>query len=186
MNNTQNKKASSVPSNEYKLKLYSISLFPGNLNQVKLSLKNMDEFYRRFPHLPEQIFEKLDDESVLSSRVVARSWKKFINDRDYPWIRIQNMVADLRKNCIDDGMTPKSFATPFQLTCGNGQVYKAKLIMRNHTKLGIELNTQNWFGFTAFHWACVNGHSNVVEMLMKNSAESVSYTHLTLPTNREV
>ena len=63
------------------------------------------------------------------------------------------------------------FANPFQLTCGNGQVNKAKVIMRNSTRLGIDLNSKNRCGWTAFHLACWNGHSNVVEMLMKNSAE---------------
>ena len=57
----------------------------------------MEEAFLRFPHLPEQIFEQLDDGSLLSSREVARSWSDFVDYKNYPWTRIQNMVADLKK-----------------------------------------------------------------------------------------
>ena len=63
----------------------------------------MDAVLARFLHLAEQIFEKLDDGSLLRSRVVARTWKGFIDYKDYPWIRIQIMVTDLKKDCIGDG-----------------------------------------------------------------------------------
>ena len=131
----------------------------------------MDKFFLRFLHLAEQIFEKLDDRSLLRSRVVARSWKGFIDYKDYPLIRIQNMVADLRKNCKDDWETaPRlSFANPFHLTCGKGQVKLAKVLMIHSARLGISMNAKNRVGFTAFHFACIHGHYNVVKMLLKNS-----------------
>ena len=93
----------------------------------------MDEVFARFLHLGEQIYEKLDNGSLLSSRVVARSWLDFVDYKDYPWTRIQNMVADLKKNCKDDRSLHHnlSFANSFQLTCGKGQVNQAKIIMIN-------------------------------------------------------
>ena len=69
----------------------------------------MDEVFARFLHLGEQIYEELDDGSLLRSRVVARSWLDFVDYKDYPWTRIQNMVADLRKNCIDDAQCTGSY-----------------------------------------------------------------------------
>ena len=77
----------------------------------------MEEAFLRFPHLPEQIFELLNDGSLLSSREVARSWKGFVDYKDYPWTRIQNMVADLRTNCKDDATIHPSlsFTNPFHL-----------------------------------------------------------------------
>ena len=39
----------------------------------------MDEVFLRFLHLAEQVFEPLDDGSLMSSRLVARSWKNFIH-----------------------------------------------------------------------------------------------------------
>ena len=92
----------------------------------------MDEVFLRFLHLAEQVFEPLDDESLLRSRLVARSWKNFIDYKDYPWTRIQKIVADLRNKCIDDGSLDDnlSFANPFQLTCGKGEVNLAKVIFK--------------------------------------------------------
>ena len=148
--------------------------FSKNQTQEKpsRSLELMDEVFLRFLHLAEQIFENLDDASLLRSRVVARTWKGFIDYKDYPLTRIQKMVADLRENCKDDGSLPwLSFKTPLQLACGKGQVNLAKAIMTNSARLGIELNAKNWVGRTAFHLACYNGHSNVAEMLMKNSVQ---------------
>ena len=129
------------------------------------SLELMDEVFMRFLHLAEQIFENLDDASLLRSRVVARTWKGFIDYKDYPWTRIQNIVADLKKDCVDDRSLAwnLTFANPFQLACGKGQVHLAKVIMINSARLGIELNAKNSYGLTAFHWACINGHSDVVE-----------------------
>ena len=48
----------------------------------------MDAEILRFPHLFEQIFEILDDECLTKSRVVSRSWKKVIDENNFPWIRI--------------------------------------------------------------------------------------------------
>ena len=42
-------------------------------NLSNISINRMDEAFLRFPHFPEQIFEQLDDGSILSSRLVARS-----------------------------------------------------------------------------------------------------------------
>ena len=109
----------------------------------------------RFLHLGEQIYEKLDNGSLLGSRIVARSWNDFVDYKDYPWTRIQKIVADLKKNCKDDVIFVwLSFATPFQLTCGKGQVNLAKVVMTNSARIGIDLNSKNRLGYTAFHLAC--------------------------------
>ena len=52
----------------------------------------------KFPHLQEQIFQKLNDESLFKSREVGRSWKYLINERNYPWLRVVNIPAILQKN----------------------------------------------------------------------------------------
>ena len=46
------------------------------------SINRMEEAFLRFPHLPEQIFEKLDNKSLTNSRVVGISWCNFIDDRE--------------------------------------------------------------------------------------------------------
>ena len=53
----------------------------------------MEEAFLRFPHLPEQIMEELDYESLTNSRLVAKSWNQFIVERKHRWI------ANLKKKC---------------------------------------------------------------------------------------
>ena len=47
----------------------------------------MEEILRRFPHIGEQIFEELDNKSLAKCRQADRSWKTFIDDQKFPWIR---------------------------------------------------------------------------------------------------
>ena len=54
----------------------------------------------KFPHLSEQIFQKLklNYQSLLKSREVARSWKYLINERTYLWIHVVNIPTVLKDN----------------------------------------------------------------------------------------
>ena len=56
----------------------------------------MDNLMLRFPHLFEQTFQKLNNESLFKSREVARSWKYFINGRNYPWLCAVNIPTILQ------------------------------------------------------------------------------------------
>ena len=60
----------------------------------------MEEAFLRFSHLPEQIFKKIDNVSLSNSRMVMISWKTFIDERQYPWIRFNNFIdgAERREN----------------------------------------------------------------------------------------
>jgi hypothetical protein len=55
----------------------------------------MDNLMLKFPHLQEQIFQKLNDESLFKSREVGRSWNYLINERNYPWLRVVNIPTIL-------------------------------------------------------------------------------------------
>ena len=57
----------------------------------------MEEAFLRFQHLPEQMLEQLDDQSLSNCRVVAISWREFIDDREYPWKRIEKTIADMNE-----------------------------------------------------------------------------------------
>ena len=63
-------------------------------------LSGMEESFLRFDHLPEQIFEMLDNKSLVNSRVVRGSWCNFIDARDYPWKRFQEVINDLSEEWV--------------------------------------------------------------------------------------
>ena len=124
----------------------------------------MEESFLRFDHLPEQIFKKLDDKSLVNSRVVRGSWCNFIDARDYPWKRFQEVINDLTEKC-------EYGRNAFHLSCKNGQAGIAEKIMKNSAKINIDLNAKDNYGWTGFHFACSYAQSKIAAMLMKNSAE---------------
>ena len=128
------------------------------------SFSGMDEAFLRFPHIPEQIFEQLDFKSLMNSRVVARSWKQFIDAREQQWYPFKNEIAEMKGQCWDG-------ETPFHEACQNGPAGIADIIIKNSAKLNIDLNAKNNSGWTAFHYACYFGQSKIAEMIMKNSVK---------------
>ena len=57
----------------------------------------MEYLIERFPHIAEQIFEQLDNESLTKCREVNKVWKNFIDERNYSWIRIVKIPTVLTK-----------------------------------------------------------------------------------------
>ena len=53
-------------------------------------------FYPRFPHIPELIFEQLDDESLTDCREVSKSWQKCIDNKKFSWVHIVNIPTTLK------------------------------------------------------------------------------------------
>ena len=93
----------------------------------------MEEAFLRFPHLPEQIMEELDFKSLMNARVVAISWKQFIDAREHRWYPFKNEIAELKKQCWGG-------KTPFHLACRNSQAELAEFIIKNSLKLNIEFS----------------------------------------------
>ena len=48
----------------------------------------MEDLIIRFPFVAQEIYEKLDNKSLTKCREVSKLWKDFIDERNYPWIRI--------------------------------------------------------------------------------------------------
>ena len=80
---------SNLPRNSKKTRR-SIHEFNGN------SMK-MEELMLKFPHLPEMLFQKLDNKSLFKCREVARSWENIIGGKNYPWLRIVNIPTILKE-----------------------------------------------------------------------------------------
>ena len=114
----------------------------------------------KFPHFPEQILQKVDNESLFKVREVARSWKNIIDGRNYPWIRLVNIPMILTLG-----------NTYLHLSAAKGQieVFKAALSKEE------DKNVANEFGETFFHLVCRNGHLNIVELLLKTTNLEVDF-----------
>jgi len=153
----------------------------------------MRDLLLRFPHLAEKIFQQLDNKDLAKCREVESLWQKFIDERNYPWLRIVNIPTilqdentymhlaaqygqlDMFEMILDEeeNKNPKNRKgeTPFLAACCKGCMNIALLLLKKADELQIDLNAKSRYGETAFYLACDNDHSEVAEMLMKNSSD---------------
>ena len=152
----------------------------------------MKDLILRFPHLMEQILQKLDNKSLVKSREVAKIWQEFVDETKYPWVRIvkiptilkdlpciylhlaakhsqiymfeEILISEADKNLVDD-----EGYTPFLIACLYGQIRMAEVLMKKSVELKIDLCRKSKWGITAFHLACISGNSELAEMIMNNS-----------------
>ena len=151
----------------------------------------MNDLMIRFPHLMEQILQKLDNESLVKSKGVAKIWKEFINNTKYPWVRIVKIPTILQGGDtylhlaakhnqivvfeeILNGEAEKDIVndsgySPFLVACLFGSLSIAEFLMRKYEELKIDLSRLTNCHSSAFHLACIGGNSKLAEMIMKNS-----------------
>ena len=84
-------------------------------------------FLPRFSHIVEKIFNLLDIKSVKSFRKVAKPWQEYIDDKNFLWKKIANIIGGNKA---------------FQLACKNGHLKMVNMLMQNLSKFDIELNAK--------------------------------------------
>ena len=115
---------------------------------------NMRVVMLRFPHLAKEILQKLDNKGMAKSREVEQFWKQFIDERDYPWLRVVNIPSILT-----------SGNNYLHLAAGHGQIDVFEMLLYEDKNTDLK----NGFDETPFIIACSKGHMNIVAMLLKKS-----------------
>ena len=129
----------------------------------------MDETMQRFPHLIEQIIQKLDDKGLVKSREVSRRLQELVDTKEYPWLRIVKIPTRLKYSNI------------LHLAAEYGQFGMFECILESETKALIRI--ENPMGLTrviennkklvnenigsSFFVACYSGRVKIAEMLLK-------------------
>ena len=72
-------------------------------------------FYPRFSHISEQIFEKLDNQSLKNCREVSKSYQECIDNQNILWNKI---------------VKKESGNETFQLACKNGHSKMVEMLIR--------------------------------------------------------
>ena len=63
---------------------------------MDIPILNPLEFYPRFLHVAEQIFEQLDKKSLKNCREVAKSWQQCIDNKNLSWNQIIKIPTVLK------------------------------------------------------------------------------------------
>ena len=133
----------------------------------------MDVLILRFPHVAEKIFQQQDNKSLAKCREVKKLWQNFIDERNYPWLRIVNIPTilqdgntyihlaaqcgqtDMFEIILDkeenENAKNHSGKTPFFVACSKGHLQIALMLMRKTNELHIDLKAKDDLGWTPFH-----------------------------------
>ena len=146
-------------------------------------------FHQGFPHITEQIFEKMDNKSLKNCREVDKTFQKCIDNQNILWNKIakklggnktfqlacKNGHLKMAKMFIEK---PKEFKIDpmvknhyFYLASDNDNLEIVEMLMHKSTELNIDLNAEDKFGKTPLHITCQNGKIKIAEMLVQKSAE---------------
>ena len=111
----------------------------------------MDEAMKRFPHLTEQIIQKMDNKGLVKSREVSRTWQEFVDAKEYPWLRIVRIPTRLKRS-----------NTYLHLAAEYGQFGMFEWILEREAKVLQFGNCSS-----SFLVACLSGRLKFAEMLLK-------------------
>ena len=66
--------------------MFIFTLIP--ISESKQKQSSMEELLLRFGHLGEDIFDSLDDKTLIDCSKVGKTWNSFIKDMKIFWVRI--------------------------------------------------------------------------------------------------
>ena len=118
------------------------------------TLGEMGILIHRFPHLSEQIFQKLDPKGLFKCREVGKSWQEVIDEKNYPWLRIVNIPT-----ILNDGNMY------LHLAAETGQIEAFKIAYNEER----DKNITNEHGENSFHLACRKGRINILQLLLRKN-----------------
>merc|ERR1712156_1257066 len=95
---------------------------PTNFHNKTMEDNLMDKLFLRMEHIPKQIFEELNFQSLMNARLVSPSWEQFIDDRAHQWSSFKKEISDMEEESKDS-------KTPFHLACKNGRKNIVEIIM---------------------------------------------------------
>ena len=59
-----------------------------SVHSINLQITNMEDLFLRFDHISNKIFNNLDNQSLVTCRLVNKTWLSYLEDSKLLWIRI--------------------------------------------------------------------------------------------------
>jgi hypothetical protein len=154
----------------------------------------LDEMMLRFPHIAQDVFKELDNESLKNCRNMSRAFCDFIDNEKFYWIRkIQNYVSMMiflkqwqkvlrntpTENIKKIFVTVKQFVeydccyylyrwnlqwSPLHIAAAQGHLELCKYIIEKTNNP----NPKKRSGLTAFHMAASSGCQEICELIIEH------------------
>ena len=129
----------------------------------------------RFPHIGQEIFQQLNDQSISECREISQSWQEFINSEKFYKKRIKEMIEKHTKAYNDEsvhyycGGSTKETLTPLHSAALTGQFQMFKKIIQEDHSQGFLLH-QLW----------------IIDYYVKCSLNNLSNENITTGVSREM
>ena len=134
----------------------------------------MEEMLWRFPHIGQEIFQQLNDQSLSECREISQSWQEFINNEKFYKKRIKEMIEKHTKDYNDEsvhyycGGSTKETLTPLHSAALTGQFQMFINIIQED--LVEDINVKNERSVTPFHLAALKGHFLICKYIVEEIA----------------
>ena len=158
----------------------------------------MEEVISRFPHIAEICFEELDNYHLIQCKVISQSWKNFIEESKFSYIRLIAATTNCSKKEVEkifpkanledtiqlasdvskgyDELRKANITDPsltlFHLAAKRGYLSICQLIIEN-----IEEHPTELFGKYPLHLAAENGHFSIRQLVISKN-ENTSHSQV--------
>ena len=130
----------------------------------------MEEVTFRFPYLSENIFNLLDNESIIKCREVSKFWKNYLDDQKF--LEIRKISATVEQFHI----VGKSWKKVFE-TGSTSTIRDLRVAVGQFYKKGT--NLYYYEGLTPLHTAAGTGHLELLKTTSESAPESMEIYALT-------
>ena len=121
----------------------------------------MEELLLRFSHLGINIFDSLESKDIANCRNVSRTWNSFIEEQKFYWLRIIPIIP-----MVQVKMDPQKWK---KIKVENLREFVRKLLSESAIEYKYGTHKYHTKSMTMFHFACIHGDLDIVEMLIIES-----------------
>ena len=124
----------------------------------------MDEITLRFPHLAEQIYGELDNQSLVKCKEVSLSWYHFLNNNKDSNVRVIKEYTNCSDALIKKLAKNKEDVT--QIACDLHQIFE--IFRREITQSILAYGSPGIWMSSPLHVAAESGYLNACRLIMEN------------------
>ena len=121
----------------------------------------MEEVILRFPHIAQQIFEELDDGDFIWCKVISQSWKNFIEENKFAYIKLIKALTNCSQKAMKKFFLKANLEDIIRLNSDVSKVYNVLLKANVYDP-----------SLKSFHLAAQDGYLLVCQIIIQLASDS--------------